>query len=72
MDFPFADFPELKYPLEKFEIENKLEEERILEDVRKIIQSRKAQGTIKYKQFDMILLQFVKALTRQTSGRTYN
>ena len=44
LDFPFADFPELKYPLENFVEENEAEEARVLDQVRQIIRSRKSEG----------------------------
>ena len=51
LDFPFADFPELKYPLENFVEENKEEEERVLDQVRHIIRSRKSEGKFYHDQF---------------------
>ena len=44
MDFPFADHPQLKYPLEKHKIENAAEEERALAQVKSIIAERLAEG----------------------------
>lgn len=44
LDFPFADHPQLKYPLEDHAAENLAEEERVLLQVRSIIHERKAAG----------------------------
>jgi 4-aminobutyrate aminotransferase/(S)-3-amino-2-methylpropionate transaminase len=44
LDFPFADHPQLKYPLEDHIAENFAEEERVLNQVRSIIQERLAAG----------------------------
>ena len=44
MDFPFADHPQLKYPLEAHSAENAASEQRSLEQVRSIIKERKEQG----------------------------
>jgi len=44
LDFPFADHPQLKYPLQDHIAENLAEEERILQQVRSIIHERAAAG----------------------------
>lgn len=43
LDFPLADFPNTKYPLNQFEAENKIENERVLKQIRDIIQTRRAE-----------------------------
>lgn len=44
MNFPFADHPQLKYPLHENVVANMAEEERVLQQVRDIIHSRAAAG----------------------------
>ena len=44
LNFPFADHPELKYPLEKNEELNRIEEKNVLSQVRAIIKEREANG----------------------------
>ena len=42
-DWPIANFPRYKYPLEKHEAHNKQEDEKCLKEVRSIIESRKKE-----------------------------
>jgi 4-aminobutyrate aminotransferase/(S)-3-amino-2-methylpropionate transaminase len=44
--WPKADYPQLKYPLAKFEHENKAEEDRCLEGVKKIVAEGKTGAII--------------------------
>lgn len=44
LDFPFSDFPNMKYPLEENVGHNKAEEDRILDQVRDIIHQRRSEG----------------------------
>ncbi|XP_012944398.1 4-aminobutyrate aminotransferase, mitochondrial [Aplysia californica] len=43
-DWPIATFPTLRYPLEEFAEENRLEEEKCLAEVRELIQDAKQKG----------------------------
>jgi 4-aminobutyrate aminotransferase/(S)-3-amino-2-methylpropionate transaminase len=44
-NWPISSFPKIKYPMNRFEAENKAEEERCLEEAEKTINQRKNAGT---------------------------
>jgi 4-aminobutyrate aminotransferase/(S)-3-amino-2-methylpropionate transaminase len=60
-DWPKAPFPEMKYPMAEYEHENRREEDRCLDEVRKIISSQRDHG----KDVAALIIEPITALNNQ-------
>ena len=64
LDFPFADFPQMKYPLEDNVAENKATEQAILDQVRGIIHQRRDEVRALFVKYEKVLNDKLKKKTK--------